>query len=195
MPAVRVWVLAEAAAVALVVGVAGVLVVASHIVVDWREPLVGAALLFAPLAVRHVVLGVRHRWLALAGGYVALFGLGYAVLRAAELLWSSTTGGFLAAGVGVLLCGAAFFLVSSLRTSPLERSSRDEPHGHEVSAPVDPATEPTGPLPRVSVSRDGDSGSTGMDADPPTDRFPLVDGDPDTEALPLIRPDEQRRAQ
>lgn len=198
-PGAWIWLLAEAGAVALIVAVTGVLVVASHVLVDWREPVLGAALLFAPLAVRHVVLGVRNRWAALAAGYVAHFGLGYAVLCAAQLLWSSTIGGFLAATVGMLLCGAAFYLVSNLRRSrpSAPRSSGAETRVHAVSAPpVDPAAEAaTGPLRRVSSSRDGHSGSGTVDADPPTDRFARLDRDPDTEALPLIRPDEERRAQ
>lgn len=188
VPAARVWVLAQAAAVAVIVAIAGVLVVLAHVVVDWREPLVGAALLFAPPAVRQVVLGVRHRWPALIAGYVVLFGLGYLVLLGAESLWSSTIGGFLGAAVGVLLCGATFFLISNVRTSRAPAASEPSAEvavseSSEVSAQADPASEPTGPLPRLPA-----------EADSPTDPFPHLGGDPDTDALPVVHPDEERRA-
>lgn len=192
VPAAPVWVLAEAAAVAVIVAVAEVLVVgAAHLIVDWREPLVVAALLFAPLAIRHVVLGVRHRWAAFAAGYVVLFGLGYLVLRGVEAVWSSTTGGFVAAGVGVLLCGVTFFLVSNVRRSRRTGTvgTGDELAASQASAPVDPASEPTGPLPLIPVDRDG------AGTDPPTDPFVRLGEDPDTEALPMVGPDEERRAQ
>lgn len=194
IPAASVWVLAEAGAVAVIVGIAAALVVGvAHQVVDWREPLVGTALLFAPLAIRHVVLGVRRRWAALAAGYVVLFGLGYAVLRGIEVLWSSTAGGFVAAAVGVLLCGVTFFSVSNLGGSatPAAAGSAEELPAPQASEPVDPASEPTGPLPQVSAAPERDR----VSADPPTDPFVRLGEDTDTDSMPAVAPDEadQRR--
>lgn len=108
------WLLLEVGVLTFVVLVVGVLVLGAQLVVDGVEVVIGAGLLLAPLLVRHVVLEVHRRWLALGVAYAALLAVAFGALAVADLVLVHTAAGFGAAGLGVLAAGAGFVLTSRL---------------------------------------------------------------------------------
>lgn len=92
--------------------IVAVVLILTDTVVDWRQSLGGAALLLAPILVRHIVLGVRRRWWALAVAYTALFVVGVGGLLAGDLALPHTVAGFGTAALGVLVGGTGFVLTS-----------------------------------------------------------------------------------
>lgn len=106
--------LAEVGGPALLIVIIAVVLLLLDTIVDWREPVGGAALLLAPILVRHVVLGVRARWRALGAAYGGMLVVGVGGLFAIDPAVPHTVAGFGVAAVGVLVAGAAFVLTSRL---------------------------------------------------------------------------------
>lgn len=153
--------LGEAGGVAAVAVAVGAVLLRLGIVVDWREPMLGAVLLLTPVLVRHVALGARHRWVALPCAYVVLAVCGYLIGRLVEPAWPVTAAGFLGAAGGALLGGAAFALISHFGgpTAAIEPAGdNQEPvrrlsYGPRLLSVTD---EDTDTLPEVGALRDRD---------------------------------------
>lgn len=139
------WVVAQVGALAFVVAAVGTTLTLLDIVVDWREPLAGAALLLAPLLVRQVALRVHRRWRALAVGYAGFFLVAVGGHLAGDPLLPHTVTGFGATVTGVVVAGLGFVLTSRLRA----RRAAEGPAAVAAGEPAGPrlpgGTPPAGP--------------------------------------------------
>lgn len=102
----------EAAAVGLLLAVVGGMVVASGVVVDWREPVAAGVLLLTPFLVWYVASRVRNRLIALAFGYLAMLVVGAGVAVGSAFVLAPTIAGFAGAALGPLAGGIAFVRTS-----------------------------------------------------------------------------------
>lgn len=151
------WVVVEAAAIALVLAVGGGLLVASDVVVDWREPVAAGILLLTPFLVWYVASRVRYRLYAVAFGYLAMLIVGAGVAVGGSLVLAPTIAGFAGAVLAPLAGGTAFVLTSrhGLRTARGRAAGTEERRADALS---DTDTMPY-VLPKDELRRmhDGDS--------------------------------------
>lgn len=171
--------MAAACGIALIAVVLGAVLTVTEVIVDWREPVVGAALVLTPFLVWQVVSGVHRRWRALGAAYAALFVLGVGVALAGDLVLPHTVAGFAAAAVGVLAGGVAFVLTSRLFLHRSAVDARPEEHDTRSQAPL-PAPATTAPEPFGEVQ---------WQPPPPPER---AYDESDTDLLPRMLPTERR---
>lgn len=152
------WIVVEGAAVALVLAVVGGLIVASDVVVDWREPVAASILLMTPFFVWYVASRVRRRLLSLAAGYVAMLVVGAGIGFGGALVFLPTIAGFTGAVLGPLAGGVAFMLTSGHDRAPARPPAAKGPGQWRETAHGDTDTMPY-VLPRDELRRmrDGDS--------------------------------------
>ncbi|MQA78956.1 MAG: hypothetical protein GEV10_10850 [Streptosporangiales bacterium] len=172
-----------ATGIALVAVVLGVVLTITDVVVDWREPVAGGALVLAPFLVWQVVNRVHRRWLAFGAAYVALLVLGSGIALLGDLVIPHTAAGFAAAAVSVVGGGVAFVLTSRLSLGrrsqePSQDGRHEQVESTAFEAPQ--AQRETTPPP---------FGEVHWQQPPPTGRAP---DESDTDLLPRVLPTERR---
>lgn len=173
-----------ATGIALVAVVLGAVLTITDVVVDWREPVAGGALVLAPFLVWQVVNRVHRRWLAFGAAYVALLVLGSGVALLGDLVIPQTAAGFAAAAVGVVGGGVAFVLTSRLSLGRRSQEpSQDGRHEHVESTAFE------APQAQRETAPPAPFGEVHWQQPPPTERVP---DESDTDLLPRMLPTERR---
>lgn len=183
---------AETAGLVVLVGALGALLTWANVIVDARETLVGGGLLLAPLLVRHVVLRVRRRWLALGAGYASLIVVGVGVVPTADLAIPHTVAGFGGTVLALLAGSTAFVLTSRVGARKQARpAATPGPRYRDRQPPA--ASVPPQQYPRAPSAPPPQQHPPAA-SEPPPQHAPAAEprGDQETDTLPQVMPADQR---